>query len=386
MKSALLKFNAWFHLWIGIVTGLIVFIVSITGCILVFESDIRDWLYPERMAEAPAPGAQQLPPSILIPAAEAAMPGYHVHGIQYHIPGKAAEVTFHSDSVVYVNPYTGQVNAIRNKIDFFSYMEDGHVTLWLPHAVGTKVVLYSTLIFFFLLLTGLVLWWPKKWNRHNIKNAFNIKWKAKFKRVNYDLHNVLGFYTLPVTLLMAFTGIYMGLGWVQKPFYWLTSGGKTMPAYFEAPSDTAAANPSPILKVADEVWRRSVNELSHPKSSAVLIGIPDDEDEKTAAVYCYVNMEGAFYTGYYFDQYTGKQLQAGGVDAVPFQDAHFGDQFRRMNYSLHTGLILGLPTKIIYFIGSLIAASLPITGFYIWWGKKKKQKKKPAKRPQQAAA
>jgi len=37
----------------------------------------------------------------------------------------------------------------------------------------------------------------------------------------------------------------------------------------------------------------------------------------------------------------------------------------------------GLPGKILAFLVSLIAASLPITGFYIWWGKKHKQKYKP---------
>lgn len=44
------------------------------------------------------------------------------------------------------------------------------------------------------------------------------------------------------------------------------------------------------------------------------------------------------------------------------------------NYSLHVGAIGGLTTKIIYFTASLICASLPITGFYIWLGRKKKQK------------
>ncbi|WP_126244041.1 PepSY-associated TM helix domain-containing protein [Chitinophaga rhizosphaerae] len=385
MKSVFSKINAWFHLWVGIVTGAIVFIVSITGAILVFEWELRDWAYPERRAEAPA-GAKQLPPSVLIPAAEAVMPGMHVHGIQYHVPGHAAEVTFHSDSVVYVNPYTGKVNGIVHKHDFITWVEMGHVHLWLPHEVGTKIVLYSTLIFFFLLLTGLVLWWPKKWNRHNIRNAFSIKWTAKIKRVNYDLHNVLGFYTLPVTLIMAYTGMYMGLGWVQKPSYWLASGGKAMPEYYQPPSDTTNTHALPKWQVVDDVWRRSVNEYAAPKSAALLMGIPED-DERDASIYVYTNMEGAYYQGHYFDQYTGAKLEGGGVDVMPYDDANLGDKLRRMNYSLHVGLIWGIPSKIIYCIGALIAASLPITGFIIWWGKKKKQKrKKPANRPQQAVA
>jgi uncharacterized iron-regulated membrane protein len=47
-----------------------------------------------------------------------------------------------------------------------------------------------------------------------------------------------------------------------------------------------------------------------------------------------------------------------------------------MNYDIHTGAVLGLPGKILVFFAGLIIASLPITGFYIWWGRKQKEKNK----------
>ena len=48
-----------------------------------------------------------------------------------------------------------------------------------------------------------------------------------------------------------------------------------------------------------------------------------------------------------------------------------------MNYDIHVGAVLGLPGKILAFFASLIAASLPVTGFVIWWGRRKKSKAKP---------
>ncbi len=45
-----------------------------------------------------------------------------------------------------------------------------------------------------------------------------------------------------------------------------------------------------------------------------------------------------------------------------------------MNYDIHVGAVLGLPGKIMAFFASLIAASLPVTGFYVWCGRKKKKK------------
>lgn len=56
-------------------------------------------------------------------------------------------------------------------------------------------------------------------------------------------------------------------------------------------------------------------------------------------------------------------------------DKSAGEQFLGMNYDLHVGAILGWPTKILASLASLVCASLPVTGFCIWWNRLKKNKK-----------
>jgi uncharacterized iron-regulated membrane protein len=75
----------------------------------------------------------------------------------------------------------------------------------------------------------------------------------------------------------------------------------------------------------------------------------------------------------YFDQYTLKELP---VDHIygRITEADAADKLLRMNYDIHTGAILGLPGKMLAFFASLICASLPVTGFYIWLGRRKKVK------------
>lgn len=75
----------------------------------------------------------------------------------------------------------------------------------------------------------------------------------------------------------------------------------------------------------------------------------------------------------YFDQYTLKEISVNHLYGR-LKDANFADKLIRMNYDIHTGGILGFAGKILAFFLSLVAASLPITGFYIWWGRRKKQK------------
>lgn len=374
------KINAWLHLWLGLVSGLIVFFVSVTGCILVFEEDIKLLTRPYMHAEAPV-NMPLLPPSVLAEAAEKQLPGFRAASIRYMGPGRAAEVYFRSDSVVYVHPYTAKVKAIADQEDFFHEITEGHTALWLPRKVGHAVVTYATLIFTILLITGMILWWPKKWNRHNIRIAFTILWTGKFKRVNYDLHNVLGFYTLPVALIIAYSGLFMGLGWVAKSAYWVASGGQSIPAYYEPHSDTMLTATGTPLTMIDQAWEKSIKELSSPRSEVLIIGIPDSKEE---AVYVYTNTEGPRYQVHYFDQVSGALLKGTGTDVTPYSEANGGDQIRRLNYSLHVGSIWGFPSKIIYFLASFVAASLPVTGFYIWWGKKKKKKTSPRKKMSEA--
>jgi uncharacterized iron-regulated membrane protein len=61
-----------------------------------------------------------------------------------------------------------------------------------------------------------------------------------------------------------------------------------------------------------------------------------------------------------------------------FATMNNGEKIVALNYDLHVGSIAGLPGKTFAFLASLIAASLPLTGFYIWWGRK--NKKQPSQR------
>jgi len=81
---------------------------------------------------------------------------------------------------------------------------------------------------------------------------------------------------------------------------------------------------------------------------------------------------------HYYDGKTLKQLNWKSDKAVDYDQLSVGEKIFRMNFDIHTGQILGLPTKILAFIACMIGASLPVTGVIIWynrkWGKKKKKK------------
>jgi uncharacterized iron-regulated membrane protein len=64
-----------------------------------------------------------------------------------------------------------------------------------------------------------------------------------------------------------------------------------------------------------------------------------------------------------------------GADATPYAASERANQVFRWIYSVHVGSFGGLPTRILWFIAALIGATLPVTGYYLWWKKGKKKRK-----------
>jgi uncharacterized iron-regulated membrane protein len=377
------KLAGQLHLWLGLASGLVVFIVSVTGCLYVFRDEIS-LLTADAPVRVHTRNMPYLPPSRLMGLAEKYLPGKQPNGIRLE-RGKALSMNFFGEGYSYellLDPYTGKLikatdyKKREGEFNFFGFVLDGHLNLWLPYKIGRPIVDYSILVFVITLITGLILWWPKKWNKYNREKSFRVKWTATFKRLNYDLHNVLGFYALLVLLVIASTGLVWAFGWFQQSLYWLTSGGRSAPQWINVASDTTFAG-TPAVQPADKIWNR-LWENNHQMKS-IYMGFPR---ERADAFFVNINpRSGTLYRQdiYYFDRYTLKEIYGGGVYSQKrYAKASVADKINRMNYDLHVGQLLGLPGKILAFFASLISASLPVTGFLVWWGRRKK--KKPVRR------
>lgn len=358
------KVTGWLHLWLGLVSGIVVFVECITGACLIFEKDIKEWNTTPVVKEQP--GVALLPPS--------AFYMQDMHELQYS-KGRAVLVETEKDEVEtthYFNPYSGDPipvpAAITRKKDFFTFALDGHTTVWLPKKIGGVVTNYATVIFVILLISGIVLWWPK--NKAGLKQRVRFQWKntTKWKRKNYDLHNILGFYFAITLLLLALTGLRLGgMRWVDKSLYWITSGGKEVPVRKSLFSDTTATA-LPLAQGMDQLFKQVTEDkpdwrilaIHYPEATAGVIRISAKHYQDR--VYDFTDRH------YAFDQYTFKLL-----DKNVWTNKHFPDLIRAVNWDIHMGTIFDMPSKILFFITALIGATLPISGVFIWYGRKKKK-------------
>lgn len=365
MKGTLKKIASQLHLWLGVSSGLVVFIVALTGSLLVFEDELEPVIDREFHIAAAHEGKQRLPLDVLQSHVINAFPGKKPvkitiekeadRNVIFGLKNGKKEKDILS---VAVDPYSGIIAASRVEQDaFFSVVLRLHRYLCLEET-GKIITGISCVMFLVIMITGLVLWWP---NRKNRKQRFTIKWNAKFKRLNWDLHAIFGFYVLPFVFLIAMTGLVWSYKWVNNIIF-MTFDGKPQQKR-EAPASLSQLN-TRNSGTLEKIYKATNKTLPNP--GKILVTLPESDSLSITISKADDNAPIANIVNFlYFDKNTGNL-----VKTRLYAEETKGMQVRRLIYPIHTGSLLGWPTKIIAFIVALIAASLPVTGVVIWLGRK----------------
>ena len=225
------KLFSKFHLWLSVPFGIIITITCFTGALLVFEKEITALCGEDITTVTPV--GEVLPLNVIADRVDATLPAdVDVKGVVVSSsPDEAYKVNLSKPkkAAVYVNQYTGEVIGKDERLPFFqavfrlhrwlmdSNPGDGKI-FWGKMIVGT-----STLACVIILLTGLVIWWPR--NRKMLMNRLQIALRKGQNRFWYDLHVAGGFYALLLLLAMALTGLNWSFEWYKNGVYGLFGAG-----------------------------------------------------------------------------------------------------------------------------------------------------------------
>jgi len=368
----------WLHRWLGLVTSLVVLIVSITGCINVFADELKEYFYHDRFFRA----EDTRPPlnfSLLRNNAQEALgERYKISRCEVY-PAANRNWVFRAMKTdpkafghwnffkyyyrVYVNPVTGKIIHIEDtRNEFFQVVLSLHLNLLLGEHIGGLITGISVTSFFVILLSSVVIWWPAKWKRKNLKAKVTIKRGTGLKRFNYDLHTVLGIYILIPVMIICITGMVFAFDWADSSVQFLANGAHTV-------KKRKTPKSSPSAEYGSGAMDRAVAGLllRHPGADVFSIRFREKKTDPLDIQVRLAEKRTHVFQWYYFDRNSGELLMQYGSDNVKG-----GEKLRSMNYDLHTGAYAGIFTKIFAFVISMICASLPVTGFLVWNNKRKK--------------
>jgi len=374
----------WLHKWLGLFSGIVVFIICLTGAVYVFYDDIKLVVYADRyyLTESPSTSSEAMALSVLAAHAQAVLPkGEKVSRVDVY-PARNRTWVFRASKTddskigywqynvyhkrVYINPYSGKVQFVENsKNEFFQILLALHRNLLLGKKIGHLVIGVTMAIFITLCISGLLLWFPKKWKRKQLKKGLVLDLKVKWKRFNYDLHKVLGFYFLWFGLMFAITGLVFTFPGFKKSY---VSFFNTLGSPFET---VAAEKLLPNISehfpdVLDNALYFTLQQ--HPAADMMSIRLKNKDNAGQDIQVRLQKNKSSVFNWYYFDKTDGQLIRLESSDMQTL-----GARMGSLNYDLHVGGVGGLPTKILYFFVALIGASLPITGFILWRNKSKKR-------------
>lgn len=401
------KFFNDLHLWMGLGSGLIVIVVCFSGTAYVFNTELKEMASPELYEISEVPDSDPLTAEEIIQKVQEHTQGTvqslkipHDRSRTWHVavrtPSESAPARGpvagrpNMGTTYAVNPYTGEVvgnvSAEKNGVtEFMRAMFSLHRWLLLDRVeepifgelpnrkLGSYITGTATILFTLGVLTGLIIWFPQKIK--SWRQGFKIKWNAKWKRVNHDLHNALGFYSLIFLFLMGVTG-------PQWSFPWYREGLQKTLGTYQSPDARPPEAPKSVLPI-------DVSQTQKPTLAGYLFAAGEvlayDGDytlvlprDSVAAISVSKVKTGFFSPAagdrVFLDQYTAEVLQ---IDI--FKDRPFNERVAGSIKALHLGDVYGKFTKILYFFACLVATSLPVTGTLIWIHKLKKKRRKSAR-------
>ncbi|HVU24730.1 MAG TPA: PepSY-associated TM helix domain-containing protein [Opitutus sp.] len=337
------------HSWLGLIAGLGLLVIGLTGSLLVFHDELEALVNPGLIRVQPAP-AGRLPLDPLLAGVNRALPDYEVTGWLVRAPAEKryADILYlirhGSDQwlLATLDPYTGRILASPRAYTatLTGWLLELHYTFFADR-IGEAVAGVFAVMLCTLGVSGLWIY------REFWKSVLRLRWRRSARILFSDVHKSVGIVSVAFNLLLGFTGAYWNL----------TRAVAGEPAQPKMTHRLYAGSLSLDALVADAARRLPgfrTNFLSLPSQPAMGVTL-------YGAVVPSSPLRSLYGSTVSYDAQTGAHqatfdLRSAGAWAQAV------DAFT----PLHFGTFGGLPVKILWCLAGLAPGTLAVSGFVIW--------------------
>lgn len=356
------------HLYLGLIAGLIVSVVGITGSMLVFQNEIDQWLYADFFVTEQDGTYKDY--GEILSLLKKHHPEISIESLmrnEGNLHPTYRILTDASRTEVFVNPYTGEILGSRPRYGrFMSTVMNLHNTLLIPVA-GRYVAGAAALVLLILSITGIRLWVRPK--ARQLLSSLTVKKSSSFTKQNHSWHRLLGVVSFPAVSMLSLSGCVIMLNFLVLPLIFMSAGHspQVLMSLLAGKSTCSIVNPQPslasILKsVRQEEPEALITAIIFPKDAKSTYFINARKSSGT-------QVERTVFLS--VDQYSGKVL-LNSENGFPELVHLYIDWVK----PIHFGSFGGLPTRILALAAGLMPLILTITGFFIWWPRYARRQKK----------
>lgn len=369
MKTKRVRNLAFYlHRYLGLILGLLLILIGITGSLLIFEREIETFITSKQFGNV-TPKEQTISIDRITKIAQYTYPDWDIEYIRWSKnPQKPLtlrmverdinpNIYMDGEHQVFIDPYTGKVLGDRvERYTYYRFLLNLHYRLFVPGDAGVYVTGITGLLLLIISVTGIYLW--SGWRR--LISGFKIKLKASVKRANYDIHKVAGIIASVFLLAIAFTGVCWNFeDYTYPAINALTFSPEEKEISIESVQGKQRLQPSLILAQAQKTLPEiNVEFFSYPYEATDPFYIDGTKDEIVAV-----------------DPYTAEVLRV----TLP-ENITLGDRITSSFFPLHNGAFGGISTRILYVFVGLSPTVLFITGLTMYRLRRRTQTVAPANR------
>jgi uncharacterized iron-regulated membrane protein len=360
----------WSHLVVGVVAGLFILNIAISGICIAYTKQITAWAESsQRVVIAPA-GAARMDVEALVAKVQEEKPDARLSAIvEYSDPSATAMFNVGQGGVLYVNPYTGEVQGegAKGVRGFFQFMNAWHRWLALQgtaRPVGEFITGTVAILYFLLLISGLILWLPKQWSGKRVRQGVLLDPKLRGKARDWNWHNVVGLWCSPLLLFVTLTAIVMSHNWANDLLFRMT--GNPAPEHRREGArggNRNAEGPAPKIDLTglNPLWAKAEKKVG----GWHYISLRFSQSTDAPATFTIERGDGS-------RPDTSAQLSldrdSGDEDRwLPYEKENAGQKLRAWVRPIHTGEAGGLIGQSIIVVAALGGITLVWTGLSMAW-------------------
>ena len=357
LSPALVKNSIASHSWLGLLTGALMYLVCVSGTVVVFAKYLERWEQPD-VAEF-----QTLSPAVAGEVyADLLVASPDIGGdilLMLPRPDEPRASLISAEGAWYLNQDGSRGAAIAN--NWSDMLANLHVYLHLPASFGMIVVSILGAMLCGLIISGFFS------HPNIIRDAFRFRLGGSRRLQQTDIHNRLSVWGAPFHLMIAITGAYFGLAVLMNMLF--------ASAFFDGDQERVigeifGAPPALQQQVTVMDVETALTRMAQiaPDARPMYVTV---EDANTPAQYMIIGAEHEdrliYAEQYRFDQHGEYLGNAGYTDGPAGRQAIFSV------FRIHFGHFGGWPVLWLYGLFGVALSVVSVSGINIWLARRKQR-------------